>query len=58
MSGSSISGLRFAGREAFEGGIWEEIGAEGTEFVEPWPVAVVAGVVRGLAEAEGISDGV
>jgi hypothetical protein len=58
MFGSPISGPRFAGREAFEGVIWEETRAEGTRFVEPWPVEVVAGVVRGLAEEEGISDGV
>jgi hypothetical protein len=58
MSGSPISGLRFAGREAFEGGIWEETGAEGTGFVDPWSVADVAGVVRDLAKKEGISDGV
>jgi hypothetical protein len=36
MSGSPISGLRFAGREASEGGIWEDPGAEGMGFEDPW----------------------
>jgi hypothetical protein len=58
MSGSPISGPRFVGREAFEGGIWEETRVEGTGFVDPWPVEAVAGVFKGLAEAERISDGV
>jgi hypothetical protein len=58
MSGSLISGPRFAGREVSERGIWEDPGAEGVGFEEPWTCAGIAGFVRGSTRVLGISDGV
>jgi hypothetical protein len=56
MSGSPIYSLRFARREASEGGIWEDPRAEEMGFEEPWSGAQIEGFFKGSTRVVGISD--